>query len=319
MSELSLNPSETRAARPTRVASTVLRPLVLAGLGAGALAGVAVAASTFIGDLLAPPARSAATVRTVPPAVQSGLASQWPDLKDGLPAVAGAAVKTVAAASDSAPKVEPLRMAALSNPPSTIPGLGAVTPAPSVPQAPTAKAEPPTKRIPVPTSVATLAPPAATKPVMPTRTAALVPPRETVRAQDETAKPDQDAAKRSHDVSKPVQEAAKRPTEVTKPRQEVAKAREDAPRTREAVAKPATPRPNVEAAATVAEKSKKVAAAHKAAPHTPDAAKPTVVASASADAEETDILGVKLPSLAPAGRKLRDGVTALGDAVRNAF
>lgn len=319
MSELSLNPSETRAARPKTVGSNVLRPLVLAGLGAGALAGVAVAASTFIGDLLAPPARSAATVRTAAPAVQSGLASQWPDLKDGLPAVAGTVVKTVASASDAAPKVEPLRMAALSNPPSTIPGLGAVTPAPSVPPAATAKAEPPTKRIPVPTSVATIAPPAAIKPVMPTRTAALVPPRETVRAQDETPKPEQDAAKRPHEAAKPVQEAAKRPPEAAKPRQEAAKTREEAPRTREAAAKPATPRPNVEAGATAVEKTKKVATAHKTGPHAPDATKPTVVASASADAEETDILGVKLPSLAPAGRKLRDGVTALGDAVRNAF
>lgn len=318
MSELALNPSETRTARPKSVATNVLRPLVLAGLGAGALAGVAVAASTFIGDLLAPPARSAATVGTAAPVVQSGLASQWPDLMDGLPAVAGAAAKTVVSTSVAAPKVEPLRMAALSNPPSTIPGLDAVTPPSSLPAAST-QAEPPTKRIPVPTSVATIAPPAATKPVMPTRTAALVPPRETVRAQDETPKPEQDAAKRPHEVSRPVQEAAKRPPESTKPRQEAAKTRDEAHRTREAAAKPAPPRPNVEAAATVSEKTKKVAAAHKPTPHAPDATKPTVVASASADAEETDILGVKLPSLAPAGRKLREGVTALGDAVRNAF
>ena len=62
------------------------------------------------------------------------------------------------------------------------------------------------------------------------------------------------------------------------------------------------------------------AVAAKVAVPKPSATATTVAdATPAPDSEETDILGVKLPSLAPAGRKLREGVTALGDAVRSAF
>lgn len=52
---------------------------------------------------------------------------------------------------------------------------------------------------------------------------------------------------------------------------------------------------------------------------------PAQVATASAEApsraapepEETEVFGLKMPSLAPAGRKLVEGVQALGDAVRD--
>ncbi|MFC6740612.1 hypothetical protein [Methylobacterium tardum] len=46
----------------------------------------------------------------------------------------------------------------------------------------------------------------------------------------------------------------------------------------------------------------------------------TAVAQAEAsEPEETEVLGIKLPSLAPAGRKLKESVDALGDAVKNVF
>jgi hypothetical protein len=316
MSELALTPSETRAIPRQPAARGILRPVLLAACGAGALAGVAMGASTVIGDLLAAPVRPATMLKTSAPAIQSGLASQWPDLKDGLPAVAGATVKTTSAAPDSSPQAEPPRMAALSTPPMTVPGLPAAPPAVAPPSAPLAKAEAPSRRIPVATEVATAAPPAPTKVIVPSRTAALLPPRETIQAEDDTPKPVQEVAKRAQEVAKPVQEAAK-------PKREAAKHHEEAARTREAVAKPPVPRPTVTAAtpAAAVEKTKKVALTSKPASHGPEAAKPTVVATATASAEpeETDILGVKLPSLAPAGRKIREGVTALGDAVRNAF
>ncbi|CAA2155472.1 hypothetical protein MBRA_01112 [Methylobacterium brachiatum] len=48
-------------------------------------------------------------------------------------------------------------------------------------------------------------------------------------------------------------------------------------------------------------------------------AAPATVAQADTADEETEVLGIKLPSLAPAGRKLRESVDALGDAVKKVF
>ncbi|WP_331297743.1 hypothetical protein [Methylobacterium oryzae] len=45
----------------------------------------------------------------------------------------------------------------------------------------------------------------------------------------------------------------------------------------------------------------------------------TVAQAEPAEAEDTEVLGIKLPSLAPAGRKLKESVDALGDAVKNVF
>ncbi len=45
----------------------------------------------------------------------------------------------------------------------------------------------------------------------------------------------------------------------------------------------------------------------------------TVAQADAAEPEETEVLGIKLPSLAPAGRKLKESVDALGDAVRKVF
>ncbi|MGT2478734.1 hypothetical protein ACU4GR_07315 [Methylobacterium oryzae CBMB20] len=39
----------------------------------------------------------------------------------------------------------------------------------------------------------------------------------------------------------------------------------------------------------------------------------------ASEPEETEVLGIKLPSLAPAGRKLKESVDALGDAVKKVF
>ena len=87
MSEFALNPSETRAARAA-APRTILRPLVLSAVGASALAGFAVVASSVIGDLVAAPVRPGAMLKAAAPVIDGGLASKWPDLKDGLPSVA---------------------------------------------------------------------------------------------------------------------------------------------------------------------------------------------------------------------------------------
>ena len=314
MVELALNPSETRAVPRDVSRKSILRPVLLAGLGAGALAGVAMAASSVIGDLVAAPKRAPTVLRT-PAAVQSGIASQWPDLKDGLPAVVGVTVKT-ATARETPATPEPTRMASLPDPIAAIPTLPAKASAPANrAEAPPARVVAPTERIPVPTEIATQAAPAATKLVMPTRTAALLPPRETIRAQDDTPKSVEEAAHAPAPV-KAQAVAAKAPPLSARAQAET-KPHQEAARTREAAAKPPVirPAPVAATAPTPSDKNKKVAAAHKAAP---DAAKPTVVATAG-EAEETNILGVKLPSLAPAGRKISEGVSALKDAVQSVF
>ncbi len=315
MVELALNPSETRAVPRDVAGKSTLRPALLAALGAGALAGVAMAASSVIGDLVAVPARAPAVLRT-PASVQSGIASQWPDLKDGLPAVVGVTVKTVTG-PEKPSTPEPTRMASLPDPIAAIPTLPAKASAPvHRAEAPPARVVAPTERIPVPTEIATQAAPAPTKLVMPSRTAAVLPPRETIRAQDDTPKPVEEVAHATAPAKAPAVAAKAAPPSAKV--QAESKPHQEAGRFREAASKPSAARP-VPAAATAstaaADKTKKVATAHKVAP---DAAKPTVVATAG-EAEETNILGVKLPSLAPAGRKISEGVSALKDAVQSVF
>lgn len=299
MSELALNSSETRRGRDT-VGPNLMRPLVLSAIGAGALAGFAMIASSIIGDLVGAP------VKPVAPAIDQGLASNWPDLKDGLPVIVGTADRKPIAVTETRRTVEPPRMVSLSSPPATIPGLSppgemaaSVPPAPMVRQV----VEAPVKRIPVPADVAVNPPPVVTKVVMPSRMAALIAPRETLRAHDETPPPRQEA------VAKPRDEAPQPSPKAipTKPREVVAEKRPVTRPVATVVSPPATK-----------QQGHNVAAARKPAATTGEGAKPTVVANA-AEPEETSILGVKLPSLAPAGRKIREGVTALRDAVREAF
>ncbi|WP_279600326.1 hypothetical protein [Methylobacterium sp. J-077] len=284
MIDLALDPSDTRPhrspeARPGRKSN--LR-LVLVGLvGAGAVAGFGVAASTLMAGLAAPtPVKRAPMSR----------AADWPELKDGLPAVAGVAPAAPVAAKPAEPEKPALRMAALPEalaPAAASPAVSASakalpvagpTPARSV-----AVPEAPTQRIPTPTPVMPIA--AARQVVMPlppTRTAALQPPRasETVRARD---------------VVVPAAVPAAKPVATTP-----------------AAAPPERPARKA-VAATKPPVAKKTADTAK-----PGAAAATVAQAEPAD-EETEVLGIKLPSLAPAGRKLKESVDALGDAVKKVF
>lgn len=295
MSELLLATSDRRAARVTAVPRgkrSLLRPLLIGAVCAAALSGFAVAASSVVAGLLPAPKLTRA------PAIGQGLAASWPDLKDGLPARAGEPI-TITESKAEAPKAAPApRMAAFSADPKSFDAGTPTLPTPEAkPQPVAARPAPvkPTERIPVPTEVAAIDAIPAARIVTPVRTVAALPPRpsETVRARDEAVRVAEEPAKvappKPVAVATPVPAKPKpAPVATAKPAPEPAK-----------VAKAETPKPAVRQAA----------------------AKPalTQTASAESEPEETEILGVKLPSLAPTGRKIKDGVSALGDAVRNAF
>jgi hypothetical protein len=274
---------------------------------AALLVGFGVAASTVMADLIVP------TKLSRGPAIGTGAAASWPDLKDGLPAIAGAPVKVTTTKTDAAPAAAAPRMASLSDPMAYAAApagpQAAVMPPPAAPTPSRRAQEAPTVRIPVPTQVSVLPPPPETKPVPPGRTVATVAPRpsETVRARDETppvaeAAPRQEAPRHEAVAEK----AAARPAPAKPAPVAVAKPVPTPPIKPAAVAK----------AAPAPEKAPKPVAAHK--PATPAQA-PVRTAAAEPESEDTEILGMKIPSLAPAGRKIKDGVSALGDAVRNAF
>ncbi|MCJ2025672.1 hypothetical protein [Methylobacterium sp. J-067] len=301
MSELSLDTSERRTARAAAVPQgqrSLARPLLLSVAGAAVLSAFAVAASSVMAGLVTPIPRL-----TQPPAIGQGLASSWPDLKDGLPARAGEPVKITESKAE-APKAAPgPRMAAFSTDPQAFDGGTPTLPTPQPkPVAQRPAPVKPTERIPVPTEVAVQANVPAARIVTPSRTVAALAPRpsETVRARDEAVQVAEEPPKAA--PPKPVAVATPAPAKpkpapvaTAKPTHEPVKA-----------AKAETPKPTVKAAA---------------AKPAPAIAKPAVTqtASAEADSDETEILGVKLPSLAPTGRKIKDSVSALGDAVRSAF
>lgn len=303
MSELSLDTSERRTARVAAAPQgkrSLARPLLLSVAGAALLSGFAVAASSVMAGLVTPIPRL-----TQPPAIGQGLASSWPDLKDGLPARAGEPVKITESQVET-PKAAPgPRMASFSADPKAFDGGTPTLPTPQPkPVAQRPAPVKPTERIPVPTEVAVQASVPAARIVTPSRTVAALAPRpsETVRARDEAVQVAEEPAKVA--PPKPVAVATPAPAKpkpapvaTAKPTLEPVKA-----------AKAETPKPTVKAAAA------------KPAP-APAVAKPAVTqtASAEADSDETEILGVKLPSLAPTGRKIKDSVSALGDAVRSAF
>jgi hypothetical protein len=60
-----------------------------------------------------------------------------------------------------------------------------------------------------------------------------------------------------------------------------------------------------------------VARAQSVKPAKPETAAAPQVAQAEPEPEQTEFLGVKVPSLAPAGRKIAESVEALGNAVKS--
>ena len=294
MSELLLDTSErrSRVAAVPQGKRSLLRPLLISGACAAVLSGFAVAASSVMAGLVTPAPRL-----VQPPAIGRGLAESWPDLKDGLPARTGEPVKITESKAE-APKSAPgPRMAAFSSDPKAFDSGTPILPMPQAkPVATRAVPVKPTERIPVPTEVAVRDDAVAARVVGPSRTVAALAPRssESVRARDEAAQVAEEPAK----VAPP------KPVAVAAPA-------------------PAKPKPAPVAAAKPTHEAPKVAKAEPPKPAAKPApvAKQTVTQTASAEApsDETEILGVKLPSLAPTGQKIKDSVSALGDAVRNAF
>ncbi len=209
--------------------------------------------------------------------------------------IKGSVQAAPAAAVPAKPEAPALRMVALPEAFSPI-----VTPAKAPAAPPSAASQPakvaaapvpPTQRIPVPTPVMPVAATREVAPLASTRTASLQTPRasETVRARElvEPAVPNPAPATERTERPAPVERAQK----IERPEKPASKA----------VATRKAPAP-----ARAAEKATGTAPA-------------TVAQAEPAEAEDTEVLGIKLPSLAPAGRKLKESVDALGNAVKNVF
>lgn len=292
---VAIHPSETR--RTEGQAPSRLRLPVLVGAAGGsvALLAFAVGAFSFFSDLADPRSRP---VRIAP------VASQWPDLKDGVPALAP---------SSAGPPNETRRETRQASLPAAEPAISAAMPA-AMPAAlpvtlPTAQVQaaapesppPAPARAPLPIEPAATVPAAArtAATVTPTKVAVPLPPSrsETVRAKTEQpaqfvslpaakAKPEPARTEAKAEIkSRPeakaeaVKETAKEPAKETAKKAEVAKiepARKPAPVARNRAAEP---RPTQTASAQA----------------------PTAPAREAAD--EPELLGVKIPG----GRQIREG------------
>jgi hypothetical protein len=280
MMSVTIDPSETRRpVTPTlSPAPGRLRLVLLSGLGVLGLAGFTALASSMLGSL-AGPQFARASIRT---AAVTQKASEWPDLRDGVPALAPATPVTAPdkpaplAAAPAAPDVEVVTPAAIQPAPVPTPMPAAITTAPPAqkPRVETVAAAK-SARLP-PIENAMVLPPARPASLVPVaRTAALVAPSpaETTRSR---------ATNGTFTALPPEREAPKHK------------------------------------AAAIPAQAKSVAAkpvAAKPAPAKVAAAAPPQVAEA--EPEQTEVFGLKVPSLAPAGRKLAEGVEALGKAVRS--
>ncbi|GJE58087.1 hypothetical protein [Methylobacterium trifolii] len=269
MNDLTLDPSETRpvraaAARPPGRAGG--RVVLFSVLGVAGLGAFGLGATNLLAGLAGPPKPRIAVRQN---------ASDWPDLKDGMPALATGSVAPprgsvppVAAVAPEPAVEPPARTAALVPPEPAIrpAAVDTVLPKPVVEKPVFEKpvAEKPARRLPVIENAAVIGPARQASLVAPSKTVATVSPRpaETVRAREAGAT------------------FAALPPE------------------------PAKAKPRPEKAASVRKPAATVASA-EAAP------------AAAAESEETEVFGLKVPSLAPAGRKLRESVEALGDAVKS--
>lgn len=315
MIDLALDPSETRSAAAATPRSGVRRPwariALFGALGLGATGAFAGVASTYLSSLAGP--------QRAKPIAMSQKAADWPDLKDGMPALAGngPAVPKIreilppepATAPVVEARVDPiLRAGNTAADTVTLPVALPVAPA-GKPDVPAQKPLPAIVEVPVigPARQATLVAPARAVPGIAPLAA------ETVRAKTETTTyaalppepPKAIVAKAAATKDEAIRQEGAKPEvtklEISKP--EAVKAK---PRI-EAHAKP-TSVPASKAVAGKPAALKPVAVEAKAAE--------TKLAPAQAQDEDTEVFGIKVPSLAPAGRKIRESVEALGDAVK---
>lgn len=295
---VAIHPSETRPnAGPPRAVGARPRLRLAAGivLGGAALAGFTAGAFSFFSGLADP------RVRPVPVAP---VASQWPDLKDGVPALAEGPTpaptrlslppaepppqRAEAAPVAPAPAVPPAQAAAKAEPfRAEIAKPAVAKPAVAKIEAPEQKAEPVRAAVsgrpnlPI-EPAATLAPARTAAPVTPAKVAATLAP---ARAETVRAKAEQPA----RFVSLPGKAEALKP-EAPKPESPKAEAK-------------ATPRPEKAEAARKPNARTRVTTA-EATPAAPSPAPAPAPAAAAED--EPELLGMKIPG----GRQLRDGWNA---------
>lgn len=309
MNDLALDPTETRRPRQAAAAPAaglgriaIVSALGLAGLGAFA------GATSLMSGLVAPkPAAAVAVAR------QS--AADWPDLKDGLPALAGSAPARIALPPAEPPAAEPPRPLAAAPearpavPPSAEPQPAMPRPAPV--QAVARAATPPAP----PAAVASARPPAPAienAPVVgpPARQASVLPPSRTVATLP--ARPAETVRARTASTTF----AALPPEPAVKP--EAVKPEAAAPALDQTAA-PATPEAKPAARGEKPEAKPEARPKPKPAQARKPAAAPTAVAAATVpeEPEETEVFGIRMPTLAATGRKLGAGVEALGEAVKS--
>lgn len=314
MTELALDPTETRQPRTAAPSKPPGRPLgriaLASALGVAGL-GAFAAASAFMSDLTG----SRSTAR--PPAVAKQSAADWPDLmKDGLPALATGSLPEAAAprrialsAADASAEIAPARS----------PTGPVAEPAPSVAPKPLAAVEPAVARpsgTPAPMSAASKpaapetvaakpAPMIENAPVIaPARQAGVLPPPNRT-APTVAARPAETVRARTASTS-----FAALPPAPDKAAAEKPAARPVPAESRKDPAKPAEVK--AEAAEHAKKKPEKAVAARKPAPTAVASAEP----AAPAEPEETEVFGIKVPTLAATGRKIGAGVEALGNAVK---
>ncbi|MHC2090448.1 hypothetical protein [Methylobacterium sp. CM6244] len=310
------------AARPVKPGSKPAargRMVVLGTLGCVAVAGLSYAAYSAMGSLAGPQVARPNLYQMQKAQALQAKAADWPDLRDGVPALASAAGSRAPVRETGIQLVErralveePVTAEAMSKVQSPAPveatakvevppkvdtpvTLAAATPAPSIvkAEAPRPKALPPIE----PVSLAL--PPNALSPIVPNRVASVIAPSaaQTIRARSAATSfaslpPEPTRTEAGAETSKPSASVVVKPAAsvVVKPAASVAKPSV-------AVAKPKPVKP----VKPVQEASAEPAAAPAAAP----------------EPEQSEIFGLKVPSLAPAGRKIAESVEALGNAVKN--
>lgn len=308
-------PVAARPVKPVAKPAARGRMVVLGTLGCVAVAGLSFAAYSAMGSLAGPQVVRPNLYQMQKAQALQAKAADWPDLRDGVPALASAAGSSASRRDSSVQLVErralveePAKAEASAKVQISAPAetaakldmspkveapvtLAAATPAPTVvkPEVPRSKALPPIE----PVSLAV--PPDALSPIVPNRVASVIAPSaaQTIRARSaatsfaslppEPAQAEADTAKPSVVVKPSASVVAKPAASVAKPSVAVAK-----------------PKP-VKSAKPVQEASAEQAAAPVAAP----------------EPEQNEIFGLKVPSLAPAGRKIAESVEALGNAVKN--
>ncbi|UMY18203.1 hypothetical protein MMB17_02290 [Methylobacterium organophilum] len=283
---VALHPSETRAAeeRAPAAAGRKIGLFVLGGIAGLGLLAFSVGAFSFFSDLADPRARAARN---------GAVAASWPDLKDGVPALA---------AKDGAAKDQPA--VSLPSPDS----IRAEAPKP-VPEAPKPVAEAPKPPVEAAKPVAEAPKAEASKPAAPAKLAA-----EKPRPAAPAARPPLPIANAAMvgagEAAAPAVTPARTAKLIAPAKSETVKAKDERPST--FVSLPSAEKP---AAATPA--PKKAAAAQPAPPAKKPATKAVAAAQAPGEAaspapaapDEPELLGVKIPG----ARALSDGVKAVGN------